>query len=258
MSADASPNPANVSHTETAPTWAPLPILERRILGVLVEKQKTSKSPDAYPLTLNALITGCNQKSNRDPILDLDAIEVENGISSLQKKGMVIRITGGRAERFKHTLYENWTRVGPELAVMAELLLRGPQTKGDLRVRATRMDPIDTLEALDGILQPLVARRLVLYLTDPDRRGAMITHGFHTPDELVRLKAMAANAPASVLDVESPAPRSIAPAPSPDAVAALEAKLAQATAELDGLKSRVTGLETAMAELRKQFGLTEG
>jgi hypothetical protein len=279
MSADATPNPTSASPSpqthqsssaavqpgeqvaapkvEPVPTWAPLPPLERRILGVLVEKQKTSKTADAYPLTLNALITGCNQKSNRDPVLDLDEVEVEDGVASLQKKGMVIRNTGGRAERFKHTLYENWTRVGPELAVLAELLLRGPQTKGDLRVRAARMDPIDTQEALDGILQPLVARRLVVYLNDPERRGAMLTHGFHMTDELVRVKAIAANAPGSVLDVEAPISRSTAPVPAPDVVATLEARLVAAIAEIDGLKSRVSGLEAAMGELRKQFGLPE-
>jgi uncharacterized protein YceH (UPF0502 family) len=247
---------ASSQSSEPIPTWDPLPTLERRILGVLVEKQKTSKSADAYPLTLNALITGCNQKSNRDPVLDLDEFEVEQGLASLQKKGLVIRITGGRAERFKHTLYENWTKVGPGLAVMAELLLRGPQTKGDLRVRATRMDPIETLEALEEILEPLVSRRLVVFLTDPDRRGAVLTHGFHSPDELVRLKAIAANAPTSVQDVEGPVTRVSTPSPEPDAVAALETKLAAAVAEIDGLKTRVSGLESAIAELRKQFGLT--
>src|SRR5262245_37967648 len=83
-----------------APTWEPLTPLERRILGVLVEKQKTSKTADAYPLTLNALVTGCNQKSNRDPVLDLNEIEVEEGLTALQKKGLVTRLTGGRVERF--------------------------------------------------------------------------------------------------------------------------------------------------------------
>jgi uncharacterized protein YceH (UPF0502 family) len=231
-------------------------MLERRILGVLVEKQKTSKSADSYPLTLNSLVLGCNQKSNRDPVLDLDEYEVEQGIASLQKKGLVVRITGGRAERFKHTLYETWTRVGAELAVLAELLLRGPQTKGDLRVRATRMDPIDTLDILEGILQPLVARRLVVYLTDPDRRGAVLTHGFHTPDELARQKAIAANAPASVLEVDVPVVRSPAPSAPPNGLVTVETKLTAAVVEIDDLKTRVSALETALLELRKQFGLT--
>jgi uncharacterized protein YceH (UPF0502 family) len=254
MSSDATPTPH--AHAEAAPqNWTPLPPLERRILGVLVEKQKTSKSADAYPLTLNALVTGCNQKSNRDPVLDLSEFEVEEGLASLQKKGMVIRITGGRAERFKHTLYENWTRVGSELAVLAELLLRGPQTKGDLRVRASRMDPIDTLETLETILQPLVQRRLVVFLTDPDRRGAVLTHGFHMPEELPRLRALAANAPASALEVEAPRSATPPPSPTPQASSGLETKLSAAMAEIDALKSRVAALETAVVDLRKQLGL---
>jgi uncharacterized protein YceH (UPF0502 family) len=211
---------------------------------VLIEKQKTSRTADAYPLTLNALVTGCNQKSNREPIFDLDETEVEEGLTALQKKGLVERITGGRAERFKHKLYDAWTKNGPELAVLAELLLRGPQTKGDLRGRAGRMDAIETLDALDAILKPLLSRKLVIYLGDPERRGALVTHGFHTPDELARLKSNHATA--------EPEPSRVV---APDVVAGLEAKLAHAVAELDALKARTAGLEAAVADLRKQFGL---
>jgi uncharacterized protein YceH (UPF0502 family) len=222
---------------------------------VLIEKQKTSKTADAYPLTLNALVTGCNQKTNRDPITDLTDDEVEEVLTSLQKKGLVGRITGGRVERFKHNLYDTWTKSGPEMAVLGELLLRGPQTKGDLRSRAARMAPIDTLDALEELLKPLVARRLAVYLTDPERRGAVVSHGFHTPDELARLKSHFASAPASVAEPEPTVTRAAAPAASPDAAAALEAKFAAAIAEIDGLKARVTGLEAAIVDLRKQFGL---
>lgn len=252
MSSDASSNP--LTHAEPARNWTPIPPLERRILGVLVEKQKTSKSADAYPLTLNALVNGCNQKSNRDPVLDLSEFEVEEGLASLQKKGMVIRITGGRAERFKHTLYEIWTRVGPEMAVLAELLLRGPQTKGDLRVRASRMDPIETQDSLENILEPLVARRLAVYLTDPDRRGAMLTHGFHLPEELTRLKATAANAPTAVGEIDAPAYRPAPPAA--EVTLAHDAKLTAAMAEIDSLKARVLSLETSISDLKKQLGLS--
>jgi uncharacterized protein YceH (UPF0502 family) len=251
MSSDGTPDPS------ASRNWEPLPLLERRVLGVLVEKQKTSRSADAYPLTLNALVTGCNQKSNRDPVLDLSDDDVEEVIASLQRKGLVVRVTGGRAERYKHTLYENWTRVGPELAVLAELLLRGPQTRGDLRIRATRMDPIDTLEALDGILQPLVARRLVVFLNDPERRGALLTHGFHTPDELARLEVLAAGSAMSVPDVEVPA-RQAAAALATENISGLESRLAAALAEIDGLKSRVAALESAIGDLKKQFGLEQG
>jgi uncharacterized protein YceH (UPF0502 family) len=255
MSADATPSPQPQPAPPAAPaapppSWEPLAPVERRILGVLVEKQKTSKTADAYPLTLNALVTGCNQKSNRDPVLELDEVEVEEAVEALQPRGLVTRITGGRVDRFRHELYNTWTSAGPELAVLAELLLRGPQTKGDLRVRAARMAPIDSLEALDEVLKPLLERRLVVYLTGPDRRGTVVTHGFHPPDELARLKAHHAHAPASAADLDPPAARPAAPA-----AGALEAKLGAALAEIDALKARVSGLEAQLADVRKQLDL---
>src|SRR5207244_3066302 len=142
---------------------------ERRILGVLVEKQKTT--PDAYPLSVNALVTGSNQKSNRDPLLNLTDVEVEDALARLQQRGLVLRITGGRVERWRHVLYDVWTPDKVEMAVLAELLLRGPQTEGELRTRASRMEPIDDLDKLRALLKPLVQRKLVVYLTAEDRRG---------------------------------------------------------------------------------------
>jgi uncharacterized protein len=186
--------------TDPHPPWAPLPEYERRVLGVLIEKQKTAKTADAYPLTLNSLTTGCNQKSNRDPVLDLTDDEVEEVLSSLQKKGLVNRLTGGRVDKFRHLLYDVWTSNGPQLAVLAELLLRGPQTKGELRGRASRMAAIDTLDDLEEVLKPLAERKLVVYLGPPDRRGAFVTHGFHGPDEAAGLAARQAHVP----DAEAP------------------------------------------------------
>jgi uncharacterized protein YceH (UPF0502 family) len=195
-------------------------------------------------LTLNALVTGCNQKSNRDPVLELGEFEVEEGLMSLQQKGLVERVTGGRAERFRHRLYDVWTRNGPELAVLAELLLRGAQTRGDLRGRAGRMDSIDSLDALDEILRSLAARRLVTYLSDPDRRGAMVTHGFHAPEELQGLRT---RSPAAF---DQPSP------PSPTQVTGQEweTNLTKVLAEIDSLKERTLGLEKEVAELKRQIG----
>ena len=233
---------------DASPTaWEPLPLLERRILGVLVEKQKTSKSSESYPLSLNSLTTGCNQKSNRDPVLDLDEVEVEEGIEVLQKKNLVMRLTGGRVDRFKHELYEKWTRHGAQMAVLAELLLRGPQTKGELRGRAARMDPIDTLDALEEVVKPLIERRLVVYLNAPDRRGTAVSHGFHPPDELARLKAHHASAPASAAEPDA------GPTRSP-AVAALEARLADTLADIAALKVAVATLEGHVSELKTRLG----
>src|SRR6516164_1463970 len=164
--------------------WPVLDMQERRVLGVLVEKAKTT--PDAYPMSLNALTTGCNQKSNRDPVLSLNDGEVENTLEELQKKGLVSKIVGGRVERWRHLLYECWHADKVELAVLAELLLRGPQTEGELRGRASRMEPIADLDALRAVLRPLVERRLVVYLGEEGRRGTLITHGFHDPQVLFR------------------------------------------------------------------------
>src|SRR6185312_1664048 len=113
--------------------WEPLSLLERRILGVLVEKQKTSKTADTYPLSLNSLTTGCNQKSNRDPVLNLEEEEVEETLLRCLKRNLVARVTSTRVMRWRHLLYEAWHVDKIDLAILAELLLRGPQTEGELR-----------------------------------------------------------------------------------------------------------------------------
>jgi uncharacterized protein len=232
---------------DPAPHWDPLPEYERRVLGVLVEKQKTAKTADAYPLTLNSLTTGCNQKSNRDPVLDLTEDDVEETLSSLQKKGLVNRLIGGRVDKFRHLLYEAWTSDARQLAVLAELLLRGPQTKGELRGRASRMAAIDTLDDLEDVLRPLAERRLVVYLGPPDRRGALITHGFHAGDELAGLSARQANAPTDG-DV---VPRA---GGGQDRAADLDRRLGEAEAEIAALREAVTDLRSQLAELVKRVG----
>src|SRR2546423_15622773 len=119
--------------------WVPLTARERRVVGVLVEKQKTT--PEYYPMTIAAIVSACNQKSNRDPVTNYDADDVEETLQELRRKGAAVMIEGsGRGVRWKHTLYA-WLKVGKvELAIIAELLLRGPQTEGDLRARASRME----------------------------------------------------------------------------------------------------------------------
>ena len=124
--------------------WPELDRMSRRLLGVLVEKAKTT--PDAYPMSVNGVVTGSNQKSNRDPILNYNDDDVEEGLGKLQAIGLVTRITGGRVERWRHNLYEKWLVDKIELAILAELLLRGPQTEGELRSRASRMEPIPDLD----------------------------------------------------------------------------------------------------------------
>jgi uncharacterized protein YceH (UPF0502 family) len=235
---------------ETAPAEAPVPALdadERRVLGVLVEKAKTT--PDTYPMSINALVTGCNQKSNREPVMDLSDVDVEEALVKAQKKGLAIKVTGGRVIRWRHALYEAWKVDKVELAVLAELLLRGPQTEGELRSRASRMEPIDDLDALRAVLRPLAQRGLVVYLTAEGRRGTVLTHGFHGPDELERLRPRYAGQAA-----EDDEPRPAAP-PRPG----LEARLAGAEAELARLGETVRQMQAKLEAVAAQVrGLKEG
>jgi uncharacterized protein YceH (UPF0502 family) len=232
------------------PASDPLPVLEpveRRVLGVLIEKAKTT--PDAYPLSLNALVTGCNQKSNRDPAMNLSDAEVENALSGLQKKTLVNRLQGsGRVERWRHIAYETWKVDKVELAILAELLLRGPQTEGELRGRASRMEPIEDLDQLRVILKRLAERNLVVYLTPEGRRGTVATHGFYPPADLERLRlhhGEAGDAP----DRE-PALRSDANVPSGD--------LSQTHEEIAFLRTKLAELQGRVSQLEQQFQALKG
>jgi uncharacterized protein YceH (UPF0502 family) len=218
--------------------WPPLPVLERRVLGVLIEKQKTSKSPDAYPMSVNSITTGCNQKSNRDPVLNLDEDEVEATLTRLQGGGLVSKVTGGRVDRWRHLLYENWKVGRVELAVLAELLLRGPQTEGDLRTRVSRMDEVPDLDQLREILKPLAERGLVVYLLPPERRGTVLTHGFHLPEELEAARGAVSGGTVPVAAL----------APAPDALAAIRDELSALRSNLEELWTVVRTLKTRLGE----------
>lgn len=170
----------------TEPTWQAVGRNERRVLGVLVEKAKTT--PEAYPLTLNSLTNGCNQKNNRFPKLDLEPVDVQNAIAKLSPMGAVSEMPSGRVEKFRHHLTD-WLGVSSvELAVMAELLMRGAQTVGDLRGRANRMSAIASVAELRPIVQGLIVRDLVVPLTEPGR-GQVVTHNLYAdPEELSDLR----------------------------------------------------------------------
>src|SRR5512145_505925 len=172
--------------THTAPRWHPLETIERRVLGVLIEKAKTT--PENYPLSLNSLKAGCNQKNNRAPIMQLEEEQVEEALESLRKTGAIAQIQGGgRVDKYRHLAYE-WLGVEKvELAVMAELLLRGTQTVGELRGRAARMEPIKDLADLQPTLDTLHAKGLVVYLSPPGR-GSLVTHALYLERELEKVQ----------------------------------------------------------------------
>jgi uncharacterized protein YceH (UPF0502 family) len=136
----------------------PLSPYECRILGVLVEKAQTT--PAQYPLTLNALVNGANQLSNREPVLHLNEDAVLEALDGLRAKGLVreVMLSGSRVPKYRHHAREVLEIETRELVVLAELLLRGPQTTGEIRSRASRMHPLESIEVVDASLQALAGR----------------------------------------------------------------------------------------------------
>jgi uncharacterized protein len=136
----------------------PLTDVEVRILGSLLEKEVTT--PDSYPLSLNALLAACNQTTNREPVMRLGDEEVTPAIIALRRRGMLRQIqpVGSRVTKFQHLLGEE-LELGPrELAVLGVLMLRGPQTPGELHARTARLTPFVDLADLEGVLESLIAR----------------------------------------------------------------------------------------------------
>jgi hypothetical protein len=151
----------------------PLDAVESRIFGVLVEKSLTT--PESYPLSLNALVNGCNQKSNRDPVTSFDERTVSEAILRLRLHRLVLEMNtaGSRVTKFDHDGCARLEVDKPSLAVLAELLLRGPQQPGELRGRASRMAPIESLPALEALLADLAGRGMVERLSPaPGSRAA--------------------------------------------------------------------------------------
>ncbi|RLS77632.1 MAG: DUF480 domain-containing protein [Planctomycetota bacterium] len=223
----------------------PLDAFERRVLGVLIEKAKTT--PDQYPLSLNGLVTGCNQKSNRDPAMTLDEEQVMRAVRGLRECGAMAEVFGsGKIPRYRHLAYE-WLGVEKEeLAIMGELLLRGEQTEGDLRGRASRMDPIPDLETLRSHLDKLAGRGLVIWLSPPGR-GRMLTHGLLPPEKLEKVRAglgvsagaSAVGGAAEVDDQETDAGHACG-------------------SDAGGMSARIVDLERQVAELRERLQALEG
>jgi uncharacterized protein YceH (UPF0502 family) len=252
------------------PRWVPLSATDRRVIGVLVEKAKTT--PEAYPMSGNAIVTGSNQKSNRAPMMQLTLEQVDESLDRLRQLGAVGLIEGyGRVPKYRHYLYE-WMGIDKvELAVMAELLLRGDQTVGELRARASRMELIADLAALRPTLESLRAKGLIVYLT-PEGRGHVVTHALYRPQELERVKAQYGPGrpqPVALGDEDATPPQSAAmpvssavgpPAAAPAGgglqreVAELRAQVVQLRGELENLGVEFQRLQDEFRRLQTELG----
>jgi hypothetical protein len=137
----------------------PLPVLsllETRVLGTLFEKQHTV--PDTYPLTLNALVSGCNQKTSRSPVMEATEAEVQASIDNLRRLNLVVETSGGRVARYSHNLDRVLQVPAQSAALLASLMLRGPQTAGELRISCERLHKFSDISAVQGFLEELAAR----------------------------------------------------------------------------------------------------
>ncbi len=238
----------------------PLSLIERRVLGVLIEKAKAT--PNAYPLTLNAIVAGCNQKNSRNPEMHLDNSAVETALEALRRHGAVGIIQGvGRVDKYRHYAYE-WLGVDKlELSVLCELLLRGPQTEGELRAHVSRMDPIPDLPALRTVLDALEKKGMLHQLTPPGR-GHTVTHAFHLPQELERIRAQYQGAWSNSFDAIQPQDAVAAtwtntPVADPSSVATASPPQSAATASTLGqdsdLEARMSHLERAVEAIHQEM-----
>ena len=139
-----------------------LSLLETRVLGTLYEKQHTV--PDSYPLTLNALVSGCNQKTSRSPVTEATEAEARDALESLKSANLVIETSGGRVSRYSHNLERVLQVPSQSAAILTVLMLRGPQTPGELRINCERLHSFSDLSAVQGFLDELAGRSLVVQL----------------------------------------------------------------------------------------------
>jgi hypothetical protein len=255
---DRPPSPSSSSE----PRWQPLEAIDRRVVGVLIEKAKTTS--DNYPLSLNALRGGCNQKSNRFPQMQLEEDPLEESLERLRLLGVVAFIQGGsRVDKYRHLAYE-WLGVDKvELAVMAELLLRGAQTIGELRGRAARMEPIKGLDELRPILDSLEAKGLIHYLS-PKGRGAVVTHALYLDRELDKVRREygdlsggesyseeRASEPPAARPIERPA-APVAPRPDPPMQATSSPPSNDLAELIRGLRDEVSRMRAELNEARAE------
>lgn len=223
---------------------------EVRVLGCLIEKQKAT--PDVYPLSLNALRLACNQSTNRDPVVDYDEATVRDALQRLGRRRWTRLASGhgSRAAKYRHLLDEALGLTGDELALLAVLMLRGPQTPGELKARTERLHAFSDLAGLVHTLDGLVARELVVRL--PRRPGQKEERYAHELSGGHEEEPARAPAPAGG-DAPEPelAPASRAPA---EGVPAAAAAAPSDGARLDALEREVATLREELAALRAELG----
>lgn len=244
-----------MDHEEQQPEVRELSSRQRRVLGVLMEKGLTT--PEYYPMTMKAVIAACNQKSNRSPITSYDEDAVEETLEQLRELGVaaVILPDSGRTERYRHYVRKRYPFSEPQIAILTELLLRGRQTMGELRGRASRMVPIEDLTALRAELSELIEQGYAQATDALERRGVEVDHCFYKANENRKMDAapaaVSSSAPARTHDPVAASPA--APVAAPPSAPAHDAALAELRSENQQLKSDVEDLKQDVARLNDRL-----
>ena len=214
--------------------------LETRILGSLIEKDITT--PDYYPLSLNALVNACNQKNNRDPVMTLDETTVRDALASLQEKRLAGPAGGAdsRVTKFEHRMQEVFNFDRREIAVVCVLLLRGPQTPGELRSRTDRMYHFEALDDVVSTLDRLAQREPPLARVLPRQPGTK---------EPRYAQLFSGEPPTS----QAPGSADVSPAPSYAGSGSASARLTTLEAEVSRLRQQLSEVQEELAAFRKQF-----
>lgn len=218
--------------------------IEIRVLGALMEKEVTT--PASYPLTINAVIAACNQKSNRVPVMSLTETEVVEALDRLRDDVLTWRSDGARVERWQHSLDRRWELDSASKAVMCLLMLRGPQTGGELKSRSDRLHQFDSLAEVEKTLRDMADRFDALTEELPRFPGQREARWRHLAlaDEYVEVVEEQPTAR------YSPPP---APVPKQEGPKAMD-RLAALEAVVEGLAAKVEGLEEELLGLRKRLG----
>lgn len=219
--------------------------IQTRVLGSLIEKEIVT--PENYPLSLNALVNACNQKSSRDPVLELSEDEVRQALHALEDEDLVSTLHDARVPKYEHRIRTVLNLRRDETAVLCLLMLRGPQTPGELRGRTERMYAFDDIAAVQATLERLATREVA---ADSDSPGNSVATGPLTmllPRQPGSREARYAHLLAGAPELSSPASPAapVSATAASDRIDRLESEIAALTAVVDDLRERITRLETA-------------
>jgi uncharacterized protein len=217
-----------------------LDAVEIRVVGALLEKEQTT--PEVYPLTISALLAACNQKTNREPVMQLSETEVDAALERLRQEVLVWRTEGARSERWQQSVSRRWgLDTAGKRAILTLLLLRGPQTVGELHTRSERLHPFASLTEVEETLTRLAEMEEPLVTELPRRPGQKENRWVHTVGEVA--------APA-----EEPAPPTPPTPPTPPNTA----NVASASGGTPSLAARVAQLEETVARLAEELATLKG